>query len=59
MADGLGQLIIPVGSRPFDQDPELWKKVGADGSPSSAEAAVKPADLPVKEKADFPRALSD
>lgn len=56
--DGLDRLVIIVGGRPFNQDPELWKKVGADGSAAGAEEAVKLAGRLVNEKADFPRALS-
>jgi methanogenic corrinoid protein MtbC1 len=56
--DGLSDLVTLVGGRPFNQDPELWKKVGADGSASSAEEAVKLANRLVKKKADPPRALS-
>jgi methanogenic corrinoid protein MtbC1 len=37
----LNDLIFLVGGRPFNQDPELWKKVHADGSASSAEEAVR------------------
>lgn len=56
--DGLRNLVILVGGRPFNQDPELWRKVGADGSAAGAEEAVKLAGRLVNEKADFPRAVS-
>jgi methanogenic corrinoid protein MtbC1 len=47
--DGLRDVVILVGGRPFNQDPELWKKVGADGFAANAEEAVKLADrLPKK-----------
>jgi methanogenic corrinoid protein MtbC1 len=39
--EGLSNLVILVGGRPFNQDPELWERVGADGSAPSAEEAVK------------------
>jgi methanogenic corrinoid protein MtbC1 len=57
-ADGLNHLVILVGGRPFNQNPELWEKVGADGSAAGAEEAVELAGRLVKEKADFRRALS-
>jgi methanogenic corrinoid protein MtbC1 len=56
--DGLSNLVILVGGRPFNQDPELWKKVDADGFAPSAEEAVKLANRLVKKKTDSPRALS-
>jgi methanogenic corrinoid protein MtbC1 len=57
-AEGLSNLVILVGGRPFNQDPELWKKVGADGSAASAEEAVKLAGRLVKKRADYSHALS-
>ena len=56
--EGFGDLVILVGGRPFNQDPELWKKVDADGFAASAEEAVKLANRLVKERADSPNALS-
>ena len=57
-ADGLKHLVILVGGRPFNQNPELWKKVGADGSAASAEEAAELAGRLLKKKADFRRVLS-
>jgi MerR family transcriptional regulator, light-induced transcriptional regulator len=57
--DALGNPVILAGGRPFNLDPELWKKVGADGSAPGAEEAVKLADRLVNEKANFSRAVSD
>lgn len=34
-----GALVL-VGGRPFHHDPELWKRVGADGTASDAQGAV-------------------
>ena len=56
--DGLSNLVILVGGRPFNQDPELWRKVGADGFAPSAEQAVKLANRLVKKRANSPHALS-
>ena len=36
----LHDLAIMVGGRPFNQDRELWKKVGGDGCADSAKQAV-------------------
>jgi methanogenic corrinoid protein MtbC1 len=55
----LNKLVILAGGRPFNQDPELWKKVGADGSASSAEEAVKLANRLVNKRADSPNVSSD
>ncbi len=55
--EGLGDLVILVGGRPFNQDPELWKKIDADGFAASAEEAVKLANRLVKQRADSPDAL--
>jgi methanogenic corrinoid protein MtbC1 len=49
--DGLGDPVILVGGRPFNQDPELWRKVEADGFAPSAEEAVKLANRLVKKRA--------
>jgi methanogenic corrinoid protein MtbC1 len=56
--DGLSNLVVLVGGRPFNQDPELWKKVGADGFAPSADEAVKLANRLVKNRAGSPHALS-
>jgi methanogenic corrinoid protein MtbC1 len=50
--DGLGNPIVLVGGRPFNQDPELWEKVGADGFAPSAEQAVKLANHLMSRRAD-------
>jgi methanogenic corrinoid protein MtbC1 len=50
-AEGLNNLIVLAGGRPFNQDPELWKMVGADGSASSAEEAVRLANRLLKRRA--------
>ena len=52
--EGTGNLVILVGGRPFNQDPELWKKVGADGFAQSARQAVKLANHLVNSGADCP-----
>jgi methanogenic corrinoid protein MtbC1 len=56
--DGLGDTVILVGGRPFNQDPELWRKVDADGFALSAEEAVELANRLVKKRAYSPHALS-
>ena len=40
---------ILAGGYPFNQDPELWRKVGADGSASDAQQAIALANEIVKE----------
>jgi methanogenic corrinoid protein MtbC1 len=40
---------ILAGGYPFDHDPELWRKVGADGSAPDAQQAIILADQIVKE----------
>jgi len=40
---------ILAGGYPFNQDPELWEKVGADGSASDAQQAIALADQMVRE----------
>ena len=57
-AEGLGDLVILVGGRSFNQDPELWKKLDADGFAPDAEQAVKLANRLVGKRADSPYALS-
>jgi methanogenic corrinoid protein MtbC1 len=54
----LRNAIILVGGRPFNQDPDLWKRVGADGSARSAEEAVSLANRLFKQRRDPSRALS-
>jgi len=56
--EGLSNLVILVGGRPFNQDPALWKKVDADGFALSADEAVKLANRLLKKRADSPHALS-
>jgi methanogenic corrinoid protein MtbC1 len=56
--DGLNDLNILVGGRPFNQDPELWKQVGADGSARSAQEAVKLANRMLAKRKGSPHALS-
>ncbi len=40
---------ILVGGYPFNQDPGLWRKIGADGSAPDAQQAIVLADLMVQE----------
>ena len=54
----LRDLVVLVGGRPFNQDPELWKQVGADGFARSAAEAVRLANLLVTRTADSPRVPS-
>ncbi|MBC8039939.1 MAG: cobalamin B12-binding domain-containing protein [Opitutaceae bacterium] len=42
---------ILAGGYPFNHDPELWRKVGADGSAADAQQAIILADQIVKETA--------
>jgi methanogenic corrinoid protein MtbC1 len=49
--DGLKGLKILVGGRPFTLDPQLWKRVGADGGARDAVDAVLRADLLVGRRA--------
>jgi methanogenic corrinoid protein MtbC1 len=56
--ESLNDLVILVGGRPFNQDPELWKKVKADGFAPSAEETVKLANRLVKKRAGSSRVLS-
>jgi methanogenic corrinoid protein MtbC1 len=44
-----GQVKILAGGYPFNEDPLLWEKVGADGSAANAQQAVVLADDMVKE----------
>ena len=37
----LSQIPILVGGRPFNIDPELWQKVGADGQAADAQEAIR------------------
>jgi methanogenic corrinoid protein MtbC1 len=55
--EGLSNLIVLVGGRSFNQDPELWKKVDADGFASNAEEAVKIANRLIEKRASSPHAL--
>ena len=48
---GMGDLKILVGGRPFNLDPELWKRVGADGCARSAVDAVTVAKRLVTQEA--------
>ena len=57
-AEGLSDLVILVGGRPFNQDPELWKKLDADGFAPDAEQAVKLANRLVGKRAHSSHALS-
>ena len=57
-AEGLGDLVILVGGRSFNQDPELWKKLDADGFAPDAEQAVKLANRLVGKRAHSFHALS-
>ena len=41
---GTGRVKILVGGYPFNRDPELWRKVGADGSALDAQQAIMLAD---------------
>lgn len=43
-SSSIDKLPILVGGRPFNIDPELWKKVGADGQASDAGTALYTAD---------------
>jgi len=47
----MGDLKILVGGRPFNLDPELWKRVGADGCARSAVDAVAAAKRLVTQEA--------
>lgn len=40
----VGPVIILVGGFPFNRDPELYRKVGADGSANNAQTAIEMAD---------------
>lgn len=40
----LGQVKILVGGGPFNRDPELWSKLGADGTAADAQLAIRLAD---------------
>jgi methanogenic corrinoid protein MtbC1 len=55
--NGLSNLAVLVGGRPFNQDPELWKKVDADGFAPNAEEAVKVANRLVERRSASFRAL--
>ena len=46
-----GQLRILVGGYPFKLDPELWRKVGADGTADDADGAIALAERWVEERA--------
>jgi methanogenic corrinoid protein MtbC1 len=50
-AEGLRDLVILVGGRAFNQDPELWKRVRADGYARNAEEAVGVAERLVQRRA--------
>jgi methanogenic corrinoid protein MtbC1 len=54
---GLNDLLILVGGRPFNQEPELWKKVDADGCATNAEQAVTLANRLVERRVSSPYAL--
>jgi methanogenic corrinoid protein MtbC1 len=51
--------IILVGGRPFNQNPELWKKVDADGFARNPEQAVKLANHLVEKREGSARRPSD
>jgi methanogenic corrinoid protein MtbC1 len=44
-----GHVRILAGGYPFNQDPELWRKIGADGFASDAQQAIVLADRLVEE----------
>ncbi|MBN2552034.1 MAG: helix-turn-helix domain-containing protein [Spirochaetales bacterium] len=56
--EALNDLVILVGGRPFNQNPNLWKQVGADGFARSPAEAVKLANSLVETPADSPRVPS-
>ncbi len=45
----VSRVTILAGGYPFNQDPELWRKVGADGSAADAQQAIALANEIVKE----------
>ena len=49
-----GRVKILAGGYPFNLDPDLWRKVGADGSASDAQQAITLANQFVKESRNEP-----
>jgi methanogenic corrinoid protein MtbC1 len=46
----IGQTIVLVGGYPFNQVPDLWMQVGADGYAADAQGALRVAHRLVDEK---------